>query len=49
MIQNDYSKCFGIINHIPNTHLHITDCWGVNDIKQLEQYNIKHIFNWINN
>ena len=42
---NDYTKCSGKINYVPQTHLFITDCWGVNDLKQLEQYSIKHVIN----
>lgn len=42
---NDYAKCSGKINYVSQTHLFITDCWGVNDLKQLQQHNIKHIIN----
>jgi atypical dual specificity phosphatase len=42
---NDYTKCSGKINYVPQTHLFITDCWGVNDLNQLQQCNIKHVIN----
>ncbi len=42
---NDYVKCSGKINYIPQTNIFITDQFGVCDLNQLQQYNIKHVFN----
>jgi len=42
---NDYVKCSGKINYVPQTNLFITDQFGVCDLNQLNHYNIKHVFN----
>ncbi len=41
----NYIKCSGKINYIPQTNLFITDRFGVCDLKQLQYYGIKHVFN----
>lgn len=42
---NDYTKCSGKVNNIPQTNLFITDQFGVSDVNQLQHYRIKHVFN----
>ena len=42
---NDYVKCSGKINYIPQTNLFITDQFGVCDTNQLQCYGIRHVFN----
>jgi protein-tyrosine phosphatase len=42
---NDYAKCSGKLNNIPQTNLYITDQFGVSDANQLLYYGIKHVFN----
>ena len=42
---NNYVMCSGKINSVPQTHLFITDSWGVNDLKQLTYFGIKNVIN----
>lgn len=42
---NEYNAYSGQINHIINTHIFISDCWGASDLNQLEKFKIKHVIN----